>query len=314
MTNEESVTTAAQLKRHPVKQIARDLLTISPLNRLVVAALTRLPSANWMQRIPVIGRESTLDLGTAGSIHLGHPDKCQIAMQVFWNRGRLGSAADRIALDAALALSVSAKTFLDIGAYSGMFALAAARRHPQIHSIAYEIVPENFLILYENVIRNDLIGRVEPRLCGLSSAAGSLTVPAGIGLGLLASSIALDTEFDHGHRIPLATLDAHHGQDAGPIVMKIDVEGFELEILEGGKRLLERTRPDMVCEVLRRAKRTAEMEDLLRSLDYRFFRITDGGLLECDTIVARKHERDWLFTPRDAAELRRFGLQIADTR
>jgi len=309
LTEANRAATTAPFKRHPLKQIVRGLLTVGPVNRLIVAIMARLPHTDWKQRIPVIGREGVLDLGAERSILLGHPDLCQLSMQVFWNRGRLGSATERQALAAALVLSRSARTFLDIGAYTGLFALAVSRCNPRIRSVAYEIVPENFLILYENVIKNDLIGRVEPRLCGLSSKAGSLTVPAGVDLGLLASSIALDTQFDQGRRIPLRTLDEMHAEDEGPIVMKIDVEGFEMEILEGGKRILEEARPDMVCEVLRRARRTNEMQDLLRSLDYRFFHITNGGFVERDNIVPNKHERDWLFTTRSSAELCRHGLE-----
>ncbi len=309
MTEAGRVATRASFKRHPLKQIVRDVLTVGPVNRLAVAVISRLPHAEWKQRIPVSGREGVLDLRDHGSVLLGHPDVCQISMQVFWNRGRLGSAADRLALDAAIALSRSAEVFLDIGAYTGLFALAVSRCNPGIRSYAYEIVPENFLILYENVIRNDLIGRVEPRLCGLSSETGSMRVPAGLGLDLLASSIALDTRFDGGTRIPLRTLDEMHAEDQGPVVMKIDVEGFEVEILEGGKRILEAARPDMVCEVLRRARRTDELEALLRSLGYRFFHITGEGCVERKRIVPRKHERDWLFTTRGPDELGRCGLE-----
>ncbi|MEM7353725.1 MAG: FkbM family methyltransferase [Acidobacteriota bacterium] len=308
MTDADSITTSKQLKRPLLKQLARDLLVVQPVNRLVVGALARMPHADWKQRIPVIGRQAVLDLGRDRSISLGHPDKCQISMQVFWRGGQLSAGADRLALEAALTLSRTAKTFLDIGSYTGLFALAVARTQPSIRSFAYEIVPENFLILYENVIENDLIERVVPRLCGLSSEAGSLTVPAGIGLGLLASSIALDTRFDRGTHIPLETLDQMHASDEGPFVLKLDVEGFELEILEGGQRLLEQTRPDMVCEVLRRAKRTREMQELLSDLGYRFFHITDEGYVERREIVADKAARDWLFTTRDADELQRCGL------
>ena len=309
MTEATSSATTS-FKRHPLKQVTRDLLTVTPVNRLVVKTLGLLPQADWKQRIPAIGREGVLDLGAEGSIVLGHSDKCQISMQVFWNQGRLSSGADRLALDAALILSRTAKTFIDIGSYTGLFALAVSRCNPGIRSVAYEIVPENFLILFENVIKNDLIGHVDPRLCGLSSQAGSLTVPAGIGLGLLASSIALDTQFGEGRSIPLKTLDQLHAEDEGPIVMKLDVEGFEMEILEGGARVLEKTKPDMVCEVLRRAQRTKEMQALLSSLGYGFFHITNKGLVERDKIVPQKQERDWLFTTRNSTVLSQCGLRV----
>jgi FkbM family methyltransferase len=56
-----------------------------------------------------------------------------------------------------------------------------------------------------------------------------------------------------------------------PDVLKIDVEGAELEVLEGATRLLEARRPVLLCEVS--APRSAEVAALLRGRGYR---VLDG--------------------------------------
>ncbi len=52
-----------------------------------------------------------------------------------------------------------------------------------------------------------------------------------------------------------------------PDVIKIDVEGAELEILRGGIRLLEQKRPVVLCEVS--AQYSGEVAALLKNLGYR---------------------------------------------
>lgn len=242
---------------------------------------------------------------------MGHADRCQVAQELFWNRGQLRAECDKLALDTALALARNANVFLDIGAYSGLFSLAAARVNPGLLAYAYEILPQNFLILYDNILLNNLVSRVVPRLCGLSNEAGFMKLPRAGSDGVLPSSVAIDWRFSEGVDIPIQTLDECHVDIDGPVTIKIDVEGFETEVLEGGRALLEHVRPDIVCEVLRKAKRISDMEELLTSLDYRFYHITNIGLVESKRVVPKKSERDWLFTTRDATELRDLGLLVA---
>ena len=164
-------------------------------------------------------------MGADGVIRMGSADKCQIAQELFWHRGRLASPADCHALAAAIACSRRATAFFDIGAYTGLFALAAGRVNPAIRCYAYEIFPENFLTLYDNVIRNNLVASVEPRLCGVADKAGTLRMPVSTALGLLPSSFAIDWKFSEGVDVPLRTLDELHADVAGPAVIKIDEVG-----------------------------------------------------------------------------------------
>ena len=300
------------IQGNALKQAFRAFLTAKYVNRVVVWMLSSLPPFHWKQRIPVVGREGLLDLGDGDVVRMGHTDKCQIALELFWNQGSLESPADRLALNIAVTCAKEAVVFLDIGAYSGVFALAAGRVNSKIKSYAYEILPENFLTLYSNIFRNNMLARVEPRLCGLADKAGAITLPTSFATGVLPSSISLGWEFDEGIEVPLKTLDELHPDVEGPVVIKIDVEGFETEVFEGGQRLLERTRPDIVCEVLRRAPRISDMEALMRPLGYRFYHITNSGLVEHEHIKPKKLERDWFFTVRDADEIRSMGFSIVD--
>ena len=109
------------------------------------------------------------------------PDRCDVAKDLYWGHGRRRAPADQWAIEAAMALSRDAGLFLDIGAYSALFALAVARANPALRSVAYEIVPENYLLMARNVAFNSLSGRVDPRLVGLGAEAGSIRMPVRAG-------------------------------------------------------------------------------------------------------------------------------------
>lgn len=303
-----------QKARNPLwKVIARSVLLVPFVNRVVVTVLGALPEQQWYPRLPVVG-SATLLLDDGGSVVLQRAERCQVAKEVHWGKGHLQGAADRLALDLALLLSQDADLFLDVGAYTGMFALAVARRNPRVVCHAYEIVPENYLLLWENTVGNNLVTRVEPRLVGLAAARGTLKVPSSVSGGALASSVALDSVAADGVDIPIAPLDEIYRDFGGRMVMKIDVEGFEWEVFKGAIELVRRVKPDIVCEVLRRAPSVPEMHRFLCENGYGVFHITSEGLRPATRIVPVVHERDWLFTTRSTEELRSLGFTVLPER
>ena len=294
------------------KRIVRAAMTLKPVNSIVVGAAPHLPGSNWRKRLPVAKPLSTLDLGPDGKIVLAQPDRCHVAQEIYWGEGKLDTGQDRLALDAALAFARQSSVFLDIGSYTGLFALAAARVNPLLQSYAYEIVGENFLLLWENVLHNDLGARVEPRLVAVGGEDGEIKIPYAQSNGQLASSVDISWSTDHGVSVPMRRLDDMHMDHPGSVSLKIDVEGFEMEVFDGAHEFLAKYRPDMVCEVLRRAKRVPEMMAMLSSLGYRWFHIREDGFARRETIIADKHRRDWMFSCKSDDELAAMGLNIID--
>lgn len=75
------------------------------------------------------------------------------------------------------------------------------------------------------------------------------------------------------HTVPTVTLDWLATQMPLPQVLKIDVEGAELELLRGAKDVLSQARPVVICEVF--GEHSAEVADILRALNYKVY---DGSL------------------------------------
>jgi FkbM family methyltransferase len=73
-------------------------------------------------------------------------------------------------------------------------------------------------------------------------------------------------------------------------VLKIDVEGAELQVLQGMGSLLSRWRPEIILEVLEPFE--AELDAFFSETPYRKFRIRDTGLEELRRITAEPHHRN----------------------
>ncbi len=110
--------------------------------------------------------------------------------------------------------------------------------------------------------------------------------------------------------MPVQSLDALYADVEGSTAWKIDVEGFELAVIAGGKQLIARSQPDIVCEILMSAPDTAAIQTILEELNYNLFQIVDDGLRASATLTPTREGRDWFFTPRSAEDLRAGGWTV----
>jgi FkbM family methyltransferase len=142
-------------------------------------------------------------------------------------------------------------TVVDVGANHGMFSLEAAHligREGMVH--AFEPAPGTLAVLRRNLAQNDLANvRVFP--CGLGVREG--TAPLRVhheysGLNTLAArEVTWNRRTLHADEIidvPITTLDLHCAREQLDRIdlLKIDVEGFELDVLRGARGLLEERR------------------------------------------------------------------------
>lgn len=126
--------------------------------------------------------------------------------------------------------------FLDVGANSGVYSVLAAKVM-NIPGVAYEPIPQTFKRLVANVRLNEIETQVRCENMGLSNRAGVLRFTTGFDA---TNHVCSTGETDpHAISVPVSTLDEEMRRlEYRPTVMKIDVEGFELPVLEGGAVLL----------------------------------------------------------------------------
>lgn len=146
--------------------------------------------------------------------------------------------------------SMAYGTVLDVGANIGMTTLLHSRLADHVH--AFEPSPTTFHLLEENIDRAEC-DNVTLHNFGLGEAAGGgeLTYAPDNRSGAYVSDKVSASEGHTVETIQIDTLDrfVERGGTKSVDVIKIDVEGFEMHVLRGGARTLERLRPAVVLEM-----------------------------------------------------------------
>ncbi|MEQ1731349.1 MAG: FkbM family methyltransferase [Vicinamibacterales bacterium] len=177
-------------------------------------------------------------------------------------------------------LTLDGETVFDVGGYEGIFTLFFARRvGPRGRVITFEPNPRNFARIVENVQLNGFT-RVQVRQLAAGSAPGraSLVFPADeTARGSLETRIADQIRQEHGVvsvEVELDTLDRQVAAGLPePDFVKLDVEGLELDVLQGMHGLLERRHPRLYIEihgadVQRKLENVTAVVELLWTADY----------------------------------------------
>lgn len=201
---------------------------------------------------------------------------------------------DRNLTDVITGLLQPGMTFMDIGANFGTYTLIGAQAvGDEGRVIAIEPSPAIAALLLENVIMNGFAGRCRVLPCALGDCEGTATLhefATRQGSNTLLPQIAdiARAEYDEtitARTVPLRTLDAIIAECAPDRIdlIKIDVEGFEEQVLEGGRQMLARHRPKLIMEwhngffAGRPAAARALHALLTAALGYRLHRIEPGA-------------------------------------
>ncbi len=137
------------------------------------------------------------------------------------------------------------KTFIDVGAHIGSIISAVHKHNKSIKIIAVEAIPEKAKKLRETFpyaqihqcAVGDQEGEVEFYINTRQSGFSSLKKVNNNG----------SQDFSAEIRVPITLLDKLVSVDNIDVI-KIDVEGFELEVLSGSKRIIDNNRPVIMFE------------------------------------------------------------------
>ena len=124
--------------------------------------------------------------------------------------------------------------FVDVGANIGSYSILAAGV-AGAQTICFEPVPGTFRVLTENVQSNGLEGRVELQNIACGSAAGMLRFTTGLDTTNHALAAAEST--NGAIEVAVKPLDEALGGRV-PRAMKVDVEGFETQVVAGADKTL----------------------------------------------------------------------------
>lgn len=169
---------------------------------------------------------------------------------------------------------------LDVGANVGIYAYALARLGMRVH--AFE--PQPYCCTVVDAWARAR-GGVTVHNSGVGESEGDLTLHIPIVDGAPVPTRASFQRLEQEQielNVPVVTLDGIGVSDVAFI--KIDVEGFELQVLRGATRLLREWRPILLVEIDRNRLQRSAFDDLfllLAAHGYRGHLYIDGRLQPC---------------------------------
>lgn len=172
----------------------------------------------------------------------------------------------------------------DVGGALGSYAWLLNRKARRV--VAFE--PGNFHAQFLRYATP--LSRIEVAQVAVGDAPGELSLfTPGDDLAARCSATVstenptIDATTAHTTRVDVVTLDdyaeCHLGAEERLDLLKVDVEGFELAVFEGGQVRIARDHPLIICEIeARHNRRYREVFDLLAGLGYTAYHAKDGML------------------------------------
>ncbi|WP_029089279.1 FkbM family methyltransferase [Brevibacterium album] len=196
------------------KKHVKIALSLPPLHGLMRAFAPRVLGLS-VRRLPApSGLREVRGRAAGAEFTMLRPDRCEVAKELYWGGGTRPDPRDSFALELVTRLAQDARLLLDIGAYTGVFSLAAAAANPRLRVLAFDIVPPVVRMLEANVVRNGLQGRVQVRGTGVGDPDATMRMPAADRGPALPSFYSQEMDFDNGVDVGFVSLDSLTGEAA----------------------------------------------------------------------------------------------------
>lgn len=162
--------------------------------------------------------------------------------------------------------------FVDVGANVGSYTVLAAKV-AGARVVAFEPIGSTFRALSDNIALNGILGRVDARRECVGRARGVVRMSSN--LDTINHVVVDGANGGSSVEVPLVCLD--EALDATPFLVKLDVEGYELEALRGAERLLaDQALKALIVEVNSSGERYSRPDaELFRLLEQHGFALYD---------------------------------------
>jgi FkbM family methyltransferase len=132
--------------------------------------------------------------------------------------------------------------FIDVGANIGLHSLTASSANKSIEIFSFEPEPNNYLSFIKNIGLNEF-NNIRPFCIGLGNTNTTISLNINEGWNKGKHSIKVNfNDLQSKINIPVTQLDNFcENINGNHLIIKIDVEGYEKEVLEGAKKVLNKT-------------------------------------------------------------------------
>lgn len=200
-------------------------------------------------------------------------------------------------------------TIFDIGANCGWYSLSLARKFPGATVFAFEPIRKTYDILSHNIKQNGLTN-IEANQIGISNHEGLvefLYTPHCSGATSLKLAGQPVNTYSEIQKIScqITTLDTFCKERLiVPQIIKCDVEGAELMVIQGGIETISASRPVLLLELLRKWAKKFDYHPnavikLLKDAGYSAYTLNSERLTLCDEITDSTQETNFFFLHND---------------
>jgi FkbM family methyltransferase len=290
-----------------IKSTLKRLRSSQPFNRATTSTLklvfdlTNYEPEFVIKHLPRVGK-TKVKLPDKKSFLIDSSGEDWIPTQLFW-RGFRGYESEVSLIFYELARS--AEVVFDIGAHIGYFSLLAATANSHAQIYAFEPLQR----VFERLERNVELNRFANVHC-MKAAVGDyegeqefyfpdVEAPVSSSLRSVLLVASLGDQVRHV-KVSVVTLDELASREGmGHVsLIKMDTERTEHQVLAGARKILERDRPDIFCEVWPDANNINQLEGLLLPLGYRFYHLLPRGPELRDKIEPSVEALNYLFSTK----------------
>ena len=250
-----------------------------------------------------------VNLPGGGRMRVNHYGN-QVENDLFW--AGFGNGWEATSLLIWLRLAKRAGTIMDIGANTGIYALAARAVNPLADVIALEPVARTFERLRRNIELNSF--DIAAMCLAASDRDGTAVIydplsehqySASLEQGMLNGKSEVSIV-----EIEVRRADAilANREQNDPVLVKIDAERHERQVLKGFGQRIRELRPAFLIELLDR-KIGGDVRNFFEGLNYLYYEIHEGECLR-QTDDLGGAQRNYLFCPRETARELKLGAVV----
>ncbi len=159
--------------------------------------------------------------------------------------------------------------FLDIGANIGLYTGIIGKNSAIPQIVAFECDPRNITMFKTHVQMNSLIGRVTLHEIAVGEKEGSIDLFMASATSTGKSSVVAPATKEHSvQNVPMKPIDDVLNEKNKTILIKMDIEGYELPAIKGMLHLLKNNKCVMQVEILPGSEEGEETKTFLYDNGY----------------------------------------------
>jgi FkbM family methyltransferase len=191
-------------------------------------------------------------------------------------------------------LTKAKSTILDIGANTGVYSLLSASKSSEIEVFSFEPNSINMKRLEKNIALNEFTNITPiPMAVGSVNQVIKFTVPKNDIISDTSSAKESFSQSTYSNTIDWQNIEVDQTtiddfcltrRIRNVNLMKIDVEGYEIEVLKGAEQIIRSCKPIILLETFLPHSERKYIQDLIDSCDYYIYTLFKSGIVRIPSI------------------------------